>query len=329
MIKIKMITSVMLVFTCGTSALAQNLVPNPSFEEVTTPFCGIMTPTDFAQTLAAWINPTQASPSVYATNVDPGCYNFQPTSEYTGPIGIKGSQMPRTGEIMAGIWVYTIPDFNQRQYIQVQLETPLEVGVEYVVDFYVSLADSMEFYTNSLGAYLSADAPTSMNDGPLDVVPQVEADEFLDNAADWVLVSDTVYAEEAFNYITIGNFYNDESTETMVNPLASGAISTYGAYYFIDDIEVRAVTTSGVRESWAEGVAVYPTIFSDFIVIDGAPIETPSQIEIFNAVGALVYTATIQSSRETVDATKLSNGLYHIVLRTEESYFTKKVIKKN
>ena len=60
MINIKMITSVILAFACSASAFAQNLVPNPSFEDVTTPFCGIMTPTDFSQTMVDWINPTQA-----------------------------------------------------------------------------------------------------------------------------------------------------------------------------------------------------------------------------------------------------------------------------
>jgi len=279
--RLNILTSLALLLFSFASGFAQNLVPNPSFEEVSSSFCGIMTQGDFAQTLENWNNPTQASPSVYATDIDPTCYNFQPISEYAGPIGIKGSQTPRTGVTMAGIWVYTIPDFNQRQYIQVELESPLEVGVEYVVEFYVSLADFMESYTDRMGAYLSVDAPSSFDDAPLDLTPQVEADGFLDNAADWVLVSDTIYASEAYSFITIGNFYDDESTETTSNPLTSGAISTYGAYYFIDDVEVRMVSSVGINERFQKEISVFPTVFSDVIIIEGAPLNVPMQIDVF------------------------------------------------
>ncbi|MFT6409574.1 MAG: hypothetical protein ACI93E_000282 [Flavobacteriales bacterium] len=39
----------------------------------------------------------------------------------------------------------------------------------------------MESYTDRMGAYLSVDAPSSFDNGPLDLTLQVEADGFLKN----------------------------------------------------------------------------------------------------------------------------------------------------
>ncbi|MFT4878895.1 MAG: hypothetical protein ACI80P_001535 [Flavobacteriales bacterium] len=55
---------------------------------------------DFAQTLERWNNLSQASPSVYAIDIDPTSYNFLPMSVYVCPIGIRGSQTPHTGVTM-------------------------------------------------------------------------------------------------------------------------------------------------------------------------------------------------------------------------------------
>lgn len=324
-----LLTAVVLTFGCVSMSFAQNLVPNPSFEEVPSPFCGIMSQGDFSQTLADWINPTQASPSVYSTSIEPACYNFQPISEYDGPIGIKGSQMPRTGETMAGIWVYTIPDFNQRQYIQVEFESPLEVGIEYEVEFYVSLADSMEFYTDKLGAYLSVNAPSSMNDGPLNFTPQVEASSFIDEASEWVLVSGTIVAQEAYEYITIGNFYNDASTETLSNPLHSGAISTYGAYYFIDDVNVSATSSNGINEPIEKTISIYPTLVTNVLIIEGVGANEPTQIDIFNSTGGLVFSSSAQSPRVELNVAAFPEGVYHVVLSSATGRITQKVVKQD
>ena len=198
-------------FVAGQSQ-AQNLLSDPGFESGDESFCGIMGANDFGNNLIDWTSPTQGTPQLFFTNVNSDCWNAQPTSTYPGPIGIKGSQMPLDGESMAGIYAYTIPDFNQRHYIQSPLSSPLIPGQAYKIGFYASLADFIEFGSNGLGACLSEGAISANNDGVLAATPQVVSEEVLGDYIRWTLIADTVIADAAYDHITIGNFQTDAET---------------------------------------------------------------------------------------------------------------------
>ena len=236
-----------LVFLCAGKAQAQNLVVDGSFESGDEVFCGIMGAYDFGNNLNDWTSPTQGTPQLFFTNVNSDCWNAQPTSTYPGPIGIKGSQMPLDGESMAGIYAYTIPDFNQRHYIQSPLSSQLIPGQAYKIGFYASLADFIEFGSNGLGAHLSEGGIDANGDGILAATPQVVSEEVLSDYIRWILISDTLIADAAYDHITIGNFQTDEETVLESNPASTGAVSTYGAFYFIDGVFVEPVTISSVE----------------------------------------------------------------------------------
>ena len=227
-------------FVAGQSQ-AQNLLNDAGFESGDESFCGIMGANDFGNNLIDWTSPTQGTPQLFFTNVNSDCWNAQPTSTYPGPIGIKGSQMPLDGESMAGIYAYTIPDFNQRHYIQSPLSSPLIPGQAYKIGFYASLADFIEFGSNGLGACLSEGAIAANSDGVLAASPQVVSEEVLGDYIRWTLISDTVIADAAYDHITIGNFQTDAETVLEANPATTGAVSTYGAFYFIDGVFVEPV----------------------------------------------------------------------------------------
>jgi hypothetical protein len=131
-------------------AVAQNIIPDPGFEAVEGPFCGIMGPNDFSNTMFDWVSPTNGAPQMFFTDADASCYNAQPVSTYSGPIGIRGTQLPFEGQAMAGLYAYTIEGFNQRHYAQAELDVPLVPGQAYAVGFYVSLADYIEFASTGL-----------------------------------------------------------------------------------------------------------------------------------------------------------------------------------
>lgn len=107
---------------------AQNLVPNPSFESTADNFCGIMSAGDFDVSVDDWYSPSLGTPDCFFDNIAPSCWNYQPTSTYGGPIGLKGEQLPRTGNVMSGLFTYTIPGFEDREYLQIQLSSPLTPG---------------------------------------------------------------------------------------------------------------------------------------------------------------------------------------------------------
>jgi len=228
---------------------AQNLVLNPSFEINNAEFCGIMNSNDFSSTAGDWYAPSQGSPDLYFTSIKSSCINFQPNSTYSGPIGIKGSQLPRTGEVMSGLFAYTIQGLEQREYIQVPLSSPLIIGEKYLVECFVSLADSTEFATDKLGMFLSAQAVSLQANGALNYSPQVIAPGFITDTQNWVQISDTITATDAYAYLTIGNFKSDANTPTVQNANYSGKPGTYGSYYFIDDVRVEHIRGLNTIES--------------------------------------------------------------------------------
>ena len=218
---------------------AQNYVINPDFESTNGSFCGILANGDYSATVTDWYAPSQGTPDLFFTNIDSSCW-----SAYGGPIGLKGPQLPRSGNVMSGILLYTIPGFEQREYIQVPLSSPLTVGGRYVVECYVSLADYTELGTDQLGLYLSTQPVSLATDGVLNYTPQVIANSVVSNTQDWIRVADTVIATDSYSYLTIGNFSSDAQTPTTANPTFSGEPGTYGSYYFIDDIRVERVLDS-------------------------------------------------------------------------------------
>lgn len=228
---------------------AQNYVPNPSFETTNGSYCGIMMVGDYSSTAVNWNSPTQGTPDLYFTTINSSCFNFQPNSTYNGPIGLKGPQLPRTGNVMSGIFLYTLPGFEQREYIQVPLSSPLIIGGKYVVECYVSLSDSTEFATNRLGMYLSTQAVTLGSDGVMNYTPQIVSNSIVSSTQDWVRIADTLIATTAYTHLTIGNFSTDAQTPTTPNPTSSFKPGMYGSYYFIDDVRVeRVLMTSGLDD---------------------------------------------------------------------------------
>lgn len=310
------------------NGLAQNLVPNNSFETITELNCGISF--DLESSLENWTNPTTASPLVYFTTNEDSCYNHQPTSTYGGPIGLKGSQTPRTGDVMIGLWSYTIDGLNQRQYVQIPLSSILTTGEKYIVSFYTSLADSMEYAADGIGIYLSVDAPSSDLNEVLDYEPQVKATEVVDNYSDWVLISDTITATEDYAYLTIGNFYDDAATNLTENPVASGLPGTYGAYFFIDDIRV---------EHYTENTSSTPTIAAPTITTQFYPNtkqleihsseEVNKTVHIYSILGELVAQQASYDPALIFDMNHYPPGMYIAKISYKNKTLTKKIIIRN
>jgi len=124
---------VFLTFLLFTTSLlnAQNLVPNPSFEEHLE--CPYST-AEFHMQVVDWYS-WQETPDYFHT-----CNN-----ELNGNAGVPenawGWQWPITGDAYAGIFTYASHVVDGREYMAVPLLTPLEIGVNYYVMFYTSLYD--------------------------------------------------------------------------------------------------------------------------------------------------------------------------------------------
>jgi hypothetical protein len=206
---------------------AVNLVPNNSFESY------VGCPTSFGQTYQAapWSAPTTGT-SDYFNACAPVSF-----PSVNVPANQQGYQTARTGVGYTGV-IPLSSAADYREYVMAPLSSPLVANATYLVEFYVSLADSSILAIDRLGAYLSVGPVGPVpNYAPLGVTPQVEspANVYLTDSTDWMLVSGLVVAAGGEDHITIGSFRDDASTGTTPGPGQWPG----GAYYYIDDVSVE------------------------------------------------------------------------------------------
>jgi hypothetical protein len=161
------------------------------------------------------------------------------------PQNFLGYQFARTGQCYAGI--SPIGAGNAVGYITGTLSDSLKATEKYCVTFYVSLADSEWWATNSIGAYFSNDSICGNTYNVLPYTPQIEnpASNFITNKVDWVSVSGEFQANGGEIFLTLGGFQN--TTPSNTDSVGHGGIihgenSEVQSYYYVDDVYVRELT---------------------------------------------------------------------------------------
>jgi len=232
------------------SSFAQNLVLNPSFENLKKEKNkGFSNHKDFNENVLHWTSPTNATTDYINTN--PEIKPKQIKSEF-GELYTAGFFPPKSGEKMTGIHTYgnvssgycpTTTDGEIREYLQGTLAKPLEVGKEYFVRFWVAISNN-QMSTNNIGVYFSK-APIKNDDCyRLEFTPHVNESKVLEFKKNgWSMVSGKFIAKEPFQYLIIGNFFSDKATKTYSKKMSSSA------YVYIDDVYVSETLT---REQIAE-----------------------------------------------------------------------------
>src|SRR5258705_10920820 len=115
-----LLITVLLTAILPDSSVAQNLVSNPGLENYIT--CSAFG--QFGTTyINNWSKPGYGSTDYYNTN----CSGIQPSN-----------QVPHGGDAYFGIIAYNYGT-EYREYATGELSAPLQAGVQYTVEFYVSL----------------------------------------------------------------------------------------------------------------------------------------------------------------------------------------------
>jgi outer membrane protein OmpA-like peptidoglycan-associated protein len=207
-----------------------NIVANPSFEEIRkVPCAWTQDARKFSEeVMVGWNSPTETTPDVFSTKAGPDCW--------TNPANrTKGRTSPHSGEAMAGIKVWgrgNTPTF-WHEYLQTQLPEPLEAGKRYIVECWAERANFSNEASNNIGLLLTAVPVKTRDNLPLYITPQVNSDKVLSGSR-WKKVSGVIEAKGGERYLLIGNFYGDDATRHERQPQGER-----GAYYFIDDVNVR------------------------------------------------------------------------------------------
>ncbi len=204
-----------------------NLVPNSSFEQFSS--C----PNGSGQI-------SLAVPWTAQTNNSVDYYNScAPSTSVSVPYTANTfQQYARTGNAYAGIWTYAaFGPSNYREYLQIALSSSLVSNKCYYVEFFVSLQNNIRYGANNIGCNFSNTAISTTGTGYLLNLPthilKFNNKPIIDTL-NWVKVNGIYMANGAEQFLTIGNFFNDNNTDTLF----TGYPFYQEAYYFIEDVSV-------------------------------------------------------------------------------------------
>lgn len=204
------------------AAIGQNLVPNPSFED--TVFC------------PSTISDINLSSGWSSYSNTPDYFNSCSTNnDFSVPQNGWGYQNASHCNSYAGLWAYYHPfSKNGREYIGRELSNELIVGNKYFVSVKVCLAEISNCGINKIGILFSTTPFSQTQPFLVNNAPHVFTNEILTDTNNWKDITGSFIADSAYKYIIIGNFFDDNNSDTVI--IAPEQYFGYGAYYYIDDI---------------------------------------------------------------------------------------------
>ncbi len=262
--------AITLVFTLQGLGTAQNLIPNPSFEQR---HC---CPSVYSMFYCVkdWAAPTKGTTDLYSD-----CELKHYTPIVRTPTNFFGHQATVEGISYAGLYAFYNRDY--REYMLTWLTQPLDSGKTYHVNMWVSLADTAGVAVKSFGvAFLDTVffKPQFTHLEGVDFQPIYNSDSsFLVNKKDWTLLSLDYTARGGEKAFLFGNFKNNANTDTlMLSDTSIADYDRYDSYYYIDVVCVGLRNPDGTCDCINGGE---PVVISDTNYIDLAEIE-PNEAEV-------------------------------------------------
>ena len=228
------ISCVLFILLIVVLAQAQNLVPNPSFEEINVMPCQLYVGNEkkfkqiFNGIFQDWEIPTSGTIDPFSLLADKDCVTYPSTDLF-------GAPPPKNGNNMVGIYNNVTEDFSYREYIQVKLREKLSIGSNYLCGFYIARSTKFKYATNNFGMAFSEEKISSDSTTVLALVPQVNSPNVMESPS-WVLCINNFESTQQSEYLTIGNFYSNKETKIKPETAVKEA-----AYYFIDSVFVEAI----------------------------------------------------------------------------------------
>jgi len=288
-----------------------NLVPNPSFED--TLGCPMGYP-DLDGVCESWDS----------YRLTPDYYNE--CSSVCGFVNQAGNQNPHWGKAYAGINMYQTTLTNASEHIGIQL-----TEVKYYCTFYVSPGwnyTTVNVACNKMGAAFfnsSYDDPTGSN-APINTA-HIVCDSIINDTLTWYKIQGSFIADSNYEYLVIGNFFEDDTLDTLNFPNEFGP---FGAYYYIDDVCVstdsancESLLSVVAEESEIQEIKLFPNPTSNYFNISSN--AKINRLRIYSIDGSMLREITLNSTDITVNTTDLSSGLYLVKISYGQESVTKKL----
>ena len=299
-------TAVATLFVC--SLFAQNLVPNPSFEDVNCPTRYTGWPSAIETFVPHWFSANDASPDVISScAADTGVF------QTTAPQNLFGYQTARTGSNYIAMSYYGF-GIQFYDYISVELTEPLQKDSVYDVSFWLSHADSVSYASDNFGLYFSDTAyrcsgncEQFVNTGKFNFTPHVRQTqgEFITNEWGWEQVYGQYMATGDERYIIIGAFENWNT-----NQLQNLGPRKWGnrVVYYLDDVTVAkagAEFPTSIANQEQPTLQLYPNPASDYLIVEG--LDAGAVYSIYNISGQQLLSGELG---DHIDLQNLSEGTY-------------------
>ena len=288
------------------SVSAQNLVPNPSFEEY---WQCPQNSSNFSD-VKDWYSASQSPEYFQSCSVTP---------DMGVPQNVAGYQIAKDGNGYVGFFWFCDVGNAEMELIQVSLESKLEKGRLYCLSYYVSLADSSEYGIDRLGALFTSTAisGSSALDDQL-YSPQIETPmnvPFLEKI-EWEIVSGEFCAQGGEQFLTLGNFHPNMEVNFYPSANGGGEIGVC-AYYFVDMIElIPCGACPGYVPELPNVLTPNGDGINDGFFFEGDG-STELRLNIYNRWGTEVYKKKgygLEWNGRANDGSSLTNGVYFYVI---------------
>lgn len=324
----RLLITILLIKFCACSIQAQNLIPNPSFEDTIHRSFDLK----FA---SGWSSPTKGSPD-YLTS-----YHNVNRADWGMPQNFNGYQYGRTGNSYMGIVIYSLYNKfikRRREYIQAKLAKALSEDSTYCLQLHVSLSDSSRYSSRGqLSIYFSQNKISENTDYHLAYTPQiiVSSVDYIVDKEEWLRFDFEYTASGGEEYIIIGNFNDTTGIDTFfVGGGRKEELAYIETYYYIDDLYLGHCdslpdTTIGLHENVLKSkLKLYPNPIGEqfYLTYRG---QEQLQFQLYNLMGQKVEAAVQQEgNRYRFSSGHLPKGVYLLEVLGREERAAFRVVRK-
>ncbi len=326
---ITMITGILVICLCFifSEIKAQtNLAPNPSFEDtVHCPFA----PSEI-------YNANNWSSYAGSPEYFNSCAPPYPLSAVSVPNNWGGYQQAASGHAYAAFAPYTNQIPNYREFVGGQLLSQLNIGTKYFASFKVALsigyAVAGNYATDKIGINFSTIPFSGLNPAPITNNAKVYSLNIITDTLNWTKIFGSFIADSSYEYLMLGNFFDDVHTDTL--KIVSGM--NKNSYYYLDDICLSTDSIFalnyvyiGVAES-SENIVVKisPNPASVNIEIDFPLLTEQYELSIYNIFGQTLFrTENTNTSHLSIDISNFPNGILILKILYKNKIFNYKLIK--
>ena len=310
-----------ILFSAGKIS-AQNLVPNPSFEDtVACPFdVGLVS---YCQ---GW-NSYRASPDYFIP-----CGS---SLDIQVPKNFAGYQFPSSGNCYMGFGTSYISWDDYREIIGRELSIPLTIGTKYFVNVKVNLANHSYYATDEFGVAFSTVpfSDTAWTYPPVNNQAKVYAISIIADTLNWVSISGSFISDSAYKYIMLGSFFENSGVNKILNDTML-EVGLEWSYYFIDDVCVSPdslecdLNPEGIYNLPQQQIAIYPNPATEQLIIDNGQLIIKG-IELFDLVGRKMMDDELlgnHSNHYSLNTKNFPRGYYFMCIHTSEGMINRKIV---